>query len=209
MCIYACICVYMHVYACICVYMRLYAFICVYISVYASICVYMRVNKCVCVWMHVYACVCVYMRVYARIRCICVYMCVFVCICVYMRLYACIFAYMHVYACIQCKCVCMRYMRVYERIRWSVRGGETNPICTERVGLSSRAYICVQAPKGWSLDHSCFGTIHQTANGTAYSAKTQRTRQLAFQRIPKNALSVPPLAIQVWHAMGRWPLACT
>ena len=68
-------------------------------------------------------------------------------------------------------------------------GGElkTNPICTQRVALSSRVYICVRTQGGgaWNPLRALtqFGTIRQSAKRATDSAKTQRTRQLARQRI--------------------------
>ena len=65
-CVYMCICVFMHVYvcACICVYMY------VYISVHVYVCVCIRVYVCI----SVYVCVCMYV-------CVCAYACICMCVC--------------------------------------------------------------------------------------------------------------------------------
>ena len=107
----------------------------IYKCICACICVYQRVCAWICVNMNVYACICVYMRVYSRI-------------CVYIRVYMCVYAV---------------YARICVTRVLNCKGGETNPIRTQKVGLSSRAYICVQAQRGWSVHPSCFGTIHQAA----------------------------------------------
>ena len=50
--------VYLCVYACICVYMHASVCICMHLCVYACICVYMRVSVC----MPVSVCVCMYLK---------------------------------------------------------------------------------------------------------------------------------------------------
>ena len=121
-----------------------------------------------------------YMRVYGVYASLCVYMCVYACIYVHMRVYAYTCAYMRGSA-----RICVTSVL---KCKW----GRNQPyLHTNGRFIFACVYLCSSA-RGWSLDHpSCFGTIHESAKLTAYSAKTQRTGQLALQRIPKLALSVP------------------
>ena len=159
--------------------------------------------------MAVYGCIWLYIAVYGRIwlyilgeganrhswffdrKTMSTFLWLYSCILLYMVVYGCIWLYMGVYGCIW---LFLLYMALYSCVGLSMaalkrKGGEleTNPICTQRVALSSRVYNCVKAQGGgaWNPLRALtqFGTIHQSAKRTADSAKTQRTRQLARQRI--------------------------